>query len=187
MAFPRCVCVCTCASRCVCACVYMCVCVHVCVCGAYNFWSCSFSRSVVFDSVTPWTVAHQAPLSTGFSRQEYWSRLPFPSPGDLPDPGIEPASPALARGFFTPEHQGSPVISEVGRLIADAPSVFSPSVSSRYHSDSGEMNMHIFSLEAAAEAEAGQGWAGSSGVFSWHLRNADPASRVSCTQAGIKH
>ena len=44
---------------------------------------------------TPWTVAHQAPLSMGFSRQEYWSRLPFPSPGDLPDPGIEPESPAL--------------------------------------------------------------------------------------------
>ena len=45
--------------------------------------------------VTPWTVAHQAPLPMGFSRQEYWSGLPFPSPGDLPDPGIEPRSPAL--------------------------------------------------------------------------------------------
>ena len=44
---------------------------------------------------TPWTVAHQSPLSIGFSRQEYWSGLPFPSPGDLPDPGIEPGSPAL--------------------------------------------------------------------------------------------
>ena len=43
---------------------------------------------------TPWTVAHQAPLSTGFSRQEYWSGLPCPSPGDLPHPGIEPRSPA---------------------------------------------------------------------------------------------
>ena len=43
----------------------------------------------------PWTVACQAPLSMGFSRQEYWSGLPFPSPGDLPDPGIEPRSPAL--------------------------------------------------------------------------------------------
>ena len=51
-----------------------------------------------------WTVAHQAPLSIGFSRQEFWSGLPFPSPEDLPDPGIEPASlmsPALADGFFT--------------------------------------------------------------------------------------
>ena len=44
---------------------------------------------------TPWTVAHQAPLSMGFSRQEYWSGLPFPSPGDLLDPGIKPRSPAL--------------------------------------------------------------------------------------------
>ena len=44
---------------------------------------------------TPWTVAYQAPLSMGFSRQRYWSGLPFPSPGDLPNPGIEPGSPAL--------------------------------------------------------------------------------------------
>ena len=44
---------------------------------------------------TPWTVAYLAPLSMGFSRQEYWSGLPFPSPGDLPNPGIEPGSPAL--------------------------------------------------------------------------------------------
>ena len=49
---------------------------------------------------TPWTVAHQAPQSTGFSRPEYWSGLPFPSPGDLPNPRIEPRSPALAGGFF---------------------------------------------------------------------------------------
>ena len=47
------------------------------------------------DSATPWTVARQAPLSVGFFRQEHWSELPFPSPGDLPDPGIEPGSPAL--------------------------------------------------------------------------------------------
>ena len=54
---------------------------------------------------TPWTVAYQAPMSMGFSRQAYWSGLPFPIPGDLPDPGMEPASlasPALASGFFTP-------------------------------------------------------------------------------------
>ena len=49
---------------------------------------------------TPWTVALQAPLSMGFSRQKYWSELPFPSPGDLPEPGIQPAPPALAGGFF---------------------------------------------------------------------------------------
>ena len=50
---------------------------------------------------TLWTVALQAPLSVGFSRQEYRSGLPCPTPGDLPDPGIEPRSPALAGGFFT--------------------------------------------------------------------------------------
>ena len=53
---------------------------------------------------TPWTVAYQVPLSMGFSRQEYWSGLPFPSPGDLSNPGIGPGSlrtPALAGGFFT--------------------------------------------------------------------------------------
>ena len=61
-----------------------------------------FSRVQRF--VTPWTVAHQAPLSMGFSRQEYWGELPCPPPGDLPDPGIEPKSlmpSALAGEFFT--------------------------------------------------------------------------------------
>ena len=59
--------------------------------------------------VTPWTVAHQAPLSMEFSKQESWSGLPFPSPGHLPNPGTEPASlmsPALAGGFFTTEPPG---------------------------------------------------------------------------------
>ena len=51
--------------------------------------------------VTPWTAARQAPLSMGFSRQEHWSGLPCPPPGDLPHPGIEPKSPALAGRFFT--------------------------------------------------------------------------------------
>ena len=53
----------------------------------------------------PWTVAHQAPLSVGFSRQEYWSGLPFPSPGDLADPGIEPGSPALQADSLPSEPQ----------------------------------------------------------------------------------
>ena len=59
-------------------------------------------------SVTPWTLARLVPLSVGFPRQEYWSGLPFSSPGDLPDLGIKSASPALAGGFFTIEPQGSP-------------------------------------------------------------------------------
>ena len=50
---------------------------------------------------TPWTVAYQAPSSMGFSRQEYWSGLPLPSPGDLPNPGIEPRSPTLQADAFT--------------------------------------------------------------------------------------
>ena len=58
--------------------------------------------------VSPWTVAHQAPLSMGIPRQEYWSGLPFPSPRDLPDPGIEPMSPALAGKYFIPEPPGKP-------------------------------------------------------------------------------
>ena len=57
---------------------------------------------------TSWTVACQAPLSMGFSRQEYWSGLPFSSPGDRPNPGIESVSLALAGGFFTAEPQGRP-------------------------------------------------------------------------------
>ena len=61
----------------------------------------SVNRSVVSDSVTPWTVAQQVPLSMGFSRQEYWSGLPFLSPGDLPDPGIELRSPALQADFLS--------------------------------------------------------------------------------------
>ena len=50
---------------------------------------------VTYDSATLWTIAHQAPMSMGFSRQDYWSRLPSPLPGNLPDPGIEPASPVF--------------------------------------------------------------------------------------------
>jgi len=61
------------------------------------------------DFVTPWTVACQAPLSMGFSRQEYWSGLPFPPPGDLPHPGTEPKSSALVGGFFTTVPPGKPL------------------------------------------------------------------------------
>ena len=64
------------------------------------------SLSSVQRFATPWTVAYQVPLSVGFSRQEYWSGLPFPSPGDLPDPGIKLESLALVDGFFTTESSG---------------------------------------------------------------------------------
>ena len=61
-------------------------------------FACSVT-SVMSNSMQP--MDHQAPLSMGFSRQEYWSGLPFPSPGDLPNPGIKPGSPAVAGRFFT--------------------------------------------------------------------------------------
>ena len=66
----------------------------------------SLSRVRLF--VTPRTVAYQAPPSMGFSRQEYWSGVPFPSPGDLPNPGIEPGSPALEADALTSEPPGKP-------------------------------------------------------------------------------
>ena len=67
----------------------------------------SLSRVRLF--VTPWTVAYQAPLSMVLSRQEYWSGLPFPSPRDLPDPGIEPGSPAFQADALTAKPPGKPI------------------------------------------------------------------------------
>ena len=69
--------------------------------------------SVMSDSATSWTAAHEAPVSMGCPRQEYWSGLPFPTSGDLSNPGMEPlslVSPALTGGFFTTFHLGSPII-----------------------------------------------------------------------------
>jgi len=70
----------------------------------YMFQCKSLSRVQLF--VTPWTVAHQAPPFMGFSKQEYWSGLPFPSPGDLPNPGIEPRSPTLQADTLNSEPPG---------------------------------------------------------------------------------
>ena len=82
----------------------------------------SLSRVRLF--ATPWTVAYQAPPSMGFSRQEYWSGLPFPSPGDLPDPGLKPGSPALHVDALPSEPPGTPniAIHELiqGRIITFA-------------------------------------------------------------------
>ena len=72
------------------------------------------------DPLTSWIVAPQAPLSVESLRQEHWSGLPFPSPGDLPDRGLEPVSLALAGGFFTTEPPGSPVFSVLGLEWADS-------------------------------------------------------------------
>jgi len=90
--------------------VLPCVCMCVCV--------CALSCSVVSNSfATPWTVARQAPLSMGFPRQEYWSGLPFPSPGDPPDPGIEFASPALQVDSLPLSQKGNPIYAAISLYI----------------------------------------------------------------------
>ena len=73
--------------------------------------------------VTPWTIAHQALLSMGFSRQEYWSGLPCPPPGDLPDPGLEPKSllsPALASVFFTTNATWEAPLKRINESLSEA-------------------------------------------------------------------
>ena len=89
-------------------CVCVCVCIDIqCLCV------CMLSHSIVSDFVIPSTVVCHALPSTGFYSQEYWSGLPFPSPGVLPDPGIEPTSPASpisASRFFTTESSGKPIM-----------------------------------------------------------------------------
>ena len=73
--------------------------------------------------VTPWTVAYLAPPSMGFSRQEYWSGVPFPSPGDLPDPGIEPRSPAFQADALTSEPPGEApwLLEETSTVVQNHP------------------------------------------------------------------
>ena len=92
--------------------VRACVCVCVCVCVHQRsqilpYANCYYLVAKLSDSFeTPWTVAHLATLSMGFSRHEYCSGLPFPPPGNLSNPGIELTSPPLAAGFFTTEPPG---------------------------------------------------------------------------------
>ena len=110
---------------------------HACVC-AKSLQSCS----TVFNPMD----CSQAPTSVGFSRQEYCSRLPFPSPGDLPDPGIEPGSPALAGRFFTTS------------ATWEAPTlVFSQSMVSQR--DTAEQQTHVFnSVENTQWSGVLSGW-----------------------------
>ena len=74
-----------------------------------GLWHAVLAHSVVSDSAILWTGAHQAPLSMGLSRQEHWSGLPCPLPGDLPDPGTKPASPALQIDSVTLGHTPVPM------------------------------------------------------------------------------
>ena len=89
-----------------CVYIYICVCVYIYI---HMKWSEVKSLSRVWLFATLWTVAHQAPLSMGFSRHGYWSGLPFPSPGDRPNPGIEPRSPTLQADTLTSEPPGKPI------------------------------------------------------------------------------
>ena len=77
-------------------------------------------------TATPWTVAYQAPLSMGFSRQEYWCGLPFPPPGDLLGPGFDLASPGLAGRFFTLSHLGSPFVRSESEVTQSCPTLCDP-------------------------------------------------------------
>ena len=94
---------------CVCVCVCLCVCLYI-VESMLAYLHAKLLKSCL--TVILWTVACQAPLSTGFSRQEYWSGLPCPPPGDLPNPGMEPtfpAAPALQADFLLLSHQEAPL------------------------------------------------------------------------------
>ena len=104
----------------------------------------SLSRVRLF--VTLWTVARQAPPSMGFSRQEYWSGLPFPSPGDLPNPGIEPGSPALQADALSSEPPGKPQPKQHRRVLFFFFTLFLALIICRLfkdgHSDSCGMTLH---------------------------------------------
>ena len=89
----------------------MCVYIYV-----YLYTYAALSCLVMSDSVTSWTVARQAALSRGFARQEYWSGLPCPPPGDLPNPGIKPRSPALQEDSRPSKPLGTPKNTRVGGL-----------------------------------------------------------------------
>ena len=98
----------------------------------------------------PWTVAHQAPPSMGFSRQEYWSGLPFPAPGDLPDPGIEPRSPTLQADALTSAPPGKPLNTRI-------PSLRKPPIENRTSDPSTNIKDFKRGKEARLKEEGGRG------------------------------
>ena len=110
---------------------------------SYNLCACALF-------VTPWTVARQAPLSMGFSRQEYWSGLPCPPPGDLPNPGMEPTSlvsPALAGGFFTTAPPQKPTVTILSVKPMTLVSVtLKPNTNDLFHSPLSESSVACATL-----------------------------------------
>ena len=90
----------------------------MCIYIYYSYYGNGLVTKSCLTLVTPWTVACQTPLSTGFSRQEYCSGLPFPSPGDLPNPGIKPRSSALKADALPTELWGKPYSSYILSIVA---------------------------------------------------------------------
>ena len=116
----------------------------------YHTHVCEYvSRSVISDSVTPWTVASWAPLSMEFSRKAYWSGLPFPCPGDFSHPGIKPRSPTLQTDSLPPEPSGKPL--KMG-MLALTP------CSSGLLSSGREYKLKEWSLELSSSTEAQPDW-----------------------------
>ena len=103
---------------------------------------------------TPWTVAHQAPPSMEFSRQEYWGGLPFPSPGNLPGPGIEPGSPALWADALVSLPPGSPIQSEVSQKEKNKYCILMTYMESRGNGT----NEHICRTEIETQTERTDLW-----------------------------
>ena len=93
--------------------------------------------------VTPWTVTHKASLSTGFPRQKFQSGLPLPSPGDIPDPGIEPTSPALEGNSLPLSHQGSPA-----SFFRELPSRRNSRESKQYILSQNDLNLRKLETES---------------------------------------
>ena len=125
---------------------------------------------------TPWTIAHQIPLSVGFSRQEYCSGLPFPSPRDLPDPGIKPGSPALQADSLLLSHEGSQssfqtqmsvraALQDTGTTENTSQMEFPPVCPMRYQSQKCSATKRY--------GGRGQGWLTPTPKRSWCLNNTD--------------
>ena len=143
--------------------------------------ACSVT-SVLSDSAMLWTVAHQATLSMGFSREEQWSGFPFPIPGDLPNPGTEPVSlvsPALPGRFFTTEPQGKPTPS-----LGDFKNQHQQPFFQRLHfAPSGANNTQVFDSQASPLSQGCE--LGLSGVEGGHQASKPQGGNSHPYQIGI--
>ena len=125
---------------------------------------------------TSWTVAHQALLSMRFPRQEYWSGLPFPTPGDLPDSGIKFESPALAGEFFTTQPSGRPT-SLIPSVVSKTGCMFQNGKGSPGLSEKGQVSTNILNLHSPSTPHQCR-------VSTWKVR--PQSEQNGCHQAGVK-